>query len=37
MRAIDFDQASDPAHAVRLAQQPNTMFIGGGTNLFDLM
>lgn len=37
MRSIDFEQASDPAHAVRLAQQPNTMFIGGGTNLIDLM
>ena len=37
MRTIDFEQASDPAHAIRLAQQPNTMFIGGGTNLIDLM
>jgi len=37
MRSIDFEQASDPAHAIRLAQQPNTMFIGGGTNLIDLM
>jgi xanthine dehydrogenase YagS FAD-binding subunit len=37
MRSIDFEQASDPAHAIRLAQQPHTMFIGGGTNLLDLM
>jgi len=37
MRAIDFDQASDPASAIRLVQQPNTKFIGGGTNLLDLM
>ena len=37
MRTIDFEQASDPADAVRLAQQPGTMFIGGGTNLIDLM
>jgi xanthine dehydrogenase YagS FAD-binding subunit len=37
MRAIDFDQALDPASALRLIQQPNTKFIGGGTNLLDLM
>jgi len=37
MRAIDFDQASDPASAIRLVQQANTKFIGGGTNLLDLM
>jgi xanthine dehydrogenase YagS FAD-binding subunit len=37
MRAIDFDQASDPAGAIRLIQQPNAKFIGGGTNLLDLM
>jgi xanthine dehydrogenase YagS FAD-binding subunit len=37
MRAIDFDQATDPASALRLIQQPNTKFIGGGTNLLDLM
>ncbi|MGJ7918885.1 FAD binding domain-containing protein [Massilia sp. LXY-6] len=37
MRAIDFDQASDPASAIRLIQQPNAKFIGGGTNLLDLM
>jgi xanthine dehydrogenase YagS FAD-binding subunit len=37
MRAIDFDQAADPAAAIRLIQQPNTKFIGGGTNLLDLM
>jgi xanthine dehydrogenase YagS FAD-binding subunit len=37
MRAIDFEQASDPAGAIRLVQQPHTKFIGGGTNLLDLM
>jgi xanthine dehydrogenase YagS FAD-binding subunit len=37
MRAIDFDQADDPAGAIRLIQQPDTKFIGGGTNLLDLM
>jgi xanthine dehydrogenase YagS FAD-binding subunit len=37
MRAIDFDQAADPAAAIRLIQQPNSKFIGGGTNLLDLM
>jgi xanthine dehydrogenase YagS FAD-binding subunit len=37
MHAIDFDQASDPASAIRLVQQANTKFIGGGTNLLDLM
>jgi xanthine dehydrogenase YagS FAD-binding subunit len=37
MRAIDFDQATDPAAAIRLIQQPNSKFIGGGTNLLDLM
>jgi xanthine dehydrogenase YagS FAD-binding subunit len=37
MRSIDFVQAKDPADAVRLAQQPGAMFIGGGTNLIDLM
>jgi xanthine dehydrogenase YagS FAD-binding subunit len=37
MRTIDFDQASDTSHALRLIQQPNTKFIGGGTNLLDLM
>jgi xanthine dehydrogenase YagS FAD-binding subunit len=37
MRAIDFEQATDPASALRLIQQPGTKFIGGGTNLLDLM
>jgi len=37
MRAIDFDQAADPAAAIRLIQQPHSKFIGGGTNLLDLM
>jgi xanthine dehydrogenase iron-sulfur cluster and FAD-binding subunit A len=37
MRAIDIDQTSDPADAVRLIQQPHAKFNGGGTNLLDLM
>lgn len=37
MHAIDFERARDAAHAVQLAQQGNTKFIGGGTNLLDLM
>jgi xanthine dehydrogenase YagS FAD-binding subunit len=37
MRTIDFDQASDTSQALRLIQQPNARFIGGGTNLIDLM
>ena len=37
MHAIDFDQAADTAAALRLIQQPNAKFIGGGTNLIDLM
>jgi xanthine dehydrogenase YagS FAD-binding subunit len=37
MRAIDYVQPLDAAHAIRLAQQGNTKFIGGGTNLLDLI
>ena len=37
MRTIDFEQASDPVHAIRLIQQSGSKFIGGGTNLIDLM
>ena len=37
MRNIEFDQAGDVAGAIRLVQQPDTKFIGGGTNLIDLM
>ncbi len=37
MHAIDFERARDAGHAVQLAQQGNTKFIGGGTNLLDLM
>ncbi|MFC5477766.1 FAD binding domain-containing protein [Massilia suwonensis] len=37
MHAIDYERATDPAHALRLAQDQHTRFIGGGTNLLDLM
>ncbi|MEI5999067.1 xanthine dehydrogenase family protein subunit M [Paraburkholderia bengalensis] len=37
MDAISYERASDISGAVRAAQQPGTMFIGGGTNLLDLM
>ncbi|TDN61735.1 xanthine dehydrogenase family protein subunit M [Paraburkholderia sp. BL10I2N1] len=37
MEAISYERASDVAGAVRAAQQPGTVFIGGGTNLLDLM
>ena len=37
MHAIDYERALDPAHALRLAQAADTRFIGGGTNLLDLM
>jgi xanthine dehydrogenase YagS FAD-binding subunit len=37
MRTIDFDQASGPSQGLRLVQPPNARFIGGGTNLIDLM
>jgi xanthine dehydrogenase YagS FAD-binding subunit len=37
MQSIFVDRATDVAHALRLAQQPGARFIGGGTNLLDLM
>ncbi|MGF6753488.1 FAD binding domain-containing protein [Paraburkholderia sp. GAS42] len=37
MEAISYERASDVASAVRAAQQHGTAFIGGGTNLLDLM
>ena len=37
MQSIYYERATDPAHAIRLAQQPGARFIGGGTNLLDLM
>jgi len=37
MRNIEFDTAGDAAGAIRLAQQADSKFIGGGTNLIDLM
>ncbi|MBP2231249.1 xanthine dehydrogenase YagS FAD-binding subunit [Azospirillum agricola] len=38
MNPFDYARAADPAEAVRLAgARPNTKFLGGGTNLVDLM
>ena len=37
MDAISYERAVDVSSALRAAQQPGTMFIGGGTNLLDLM
>ncbi len=37
MDAFSYQRATDVASAVQLAQQPGAMFIGGGTNLLDLM
>ena len=37
MHSIEYDQALDAPGAIRLAQQPGAAFIGGGTNLLDLM
>jgi xanthine dehydrogenase YagS FAD-binding subunit len=37
MHSIHYERATDPAHAMRLAQQPGAKFIGGGTNLLDLL
>jgi xanthine dehydrogenase YagS FAD-binding subunit len=37
MDAITYERAVDMSSALRAAQQPGTMFIGGGTNLLDLM
>ncbi|MFP3566328.1 FAD binding domain-containing protein [Paraburkholderia sp. SIMBA_030] len=37
MDAISYERAGDIAGALRAAQQPGAVFIGGGTNLLDLM
>ncbi|NKJ46198.1 FAD-binding molybdopterin dehydrogenase, partial [Burkholderia sp. SG-MS1] len=37
MDAISYERAGDVASAVRAVQQPGAVFIGGGTNLLDLM
>ncbi len=37
MDAISSERAGDVAGAVRAVQQPGAVFIGGGTNLLDLM
>lgn len=37
MHSIDYQRAGSIDDAIRLAQQPATKFIGGGTNLLDLM
>jgi xanthine dehydrogenase YagS FAD-binding subunit len=34
---IDYQRAASVSDAIRLAQRPNSAFIGGGTNLLDLM
>lgn len=37
MHSMFYDRATDPAHALTLAQQPGARFISGGTNLLDLI
>lgn len=37
MHSMFYDRATDAAHALKLAQQPGACFIGGGTNLLDLI
>lgn len=37
MHSLFYDRATDPAHALKLIQQPGARFIGGGTNLLDLI
>jgi xanthine dehydrogenase YagS FAD-binding subunit len=37
MQAISYERAADIGGAIKSAQQPGTVFIGGGTNLLDLM
>lgn len=38
MKAFTYEKASSPAEAARsVASTPNAKFIGGGTNLLDLM
>jgi xanthine dehydrogenase YagS FAD-binding subunit len=36
MHSLSYERASDVNHAIELARQPGTKFIGGGTNLLDL-
>ena len=36
MHSISYERANDVDHAIELARQPGTKFIGGGTNLLDL-
>jgi xanthine dehydrogenase YagS FAD-binding subunit len=37
MDSISYERAADVSSALRSAQQPGSMYIGGGTNLLDLM
>jgi xanthine dehydrogenase YagS FAD-binding subunit len=37
MDAISYERAADVSSAIKAAQQPGVAFIGGGTNLLDLM
>lgn len=37
MHSLSYDRARDPADALRLGQQAGAAFIGGGTNLLDLI
>ena len=37
MQSIYYDRATDLAHALQLGQQPGARYLGGGTNLLDLM
>src|SRR5579863_1015935 len=37
MDAISYERATDITGALRAAREPGTVFIGGGTNLLDLM
>ncbi len=37
MKAFTYERAQTPAQAAAAAQQPNSRFIAGGTNLLDLM
>jgi xanthine dehydrogenase YagS FAD-binding subunit len=37
MHSLSYERARDAAHAIALAQQPGSAFIGGGTNLLDLI
>jgi xanthine dehydrogenase YagS FAD-binding subunit len=36
MHSLSYERARDVNHAIELARQPGTKFIGGGTNLLDL-